>query len=193
MDKAGNLFGTTSYGGDGTCQSVPPLGCGTVFKLDTSGHETVLHSFAVDPMDGAYPYAGLIMGKAGNLYGTTQYGGTGTCGSAPQSGCGTVFKLDTSGNETVLHSFTGGDGAVPFAALIADRVGSLYGTTFYGGTFGFGTVFKLDTSGNLTVLHSFTGTPPPGFEGPPSDGGEPRAPLIMDERGSLYGERQSLR
>jgi len=190
MDRAGNLYDTTSYGGDGTCQSVPPLGCGTVFKLGTSGNEKVLYSFAGSPTDAAYPGADLIMDKAGNLYGTTTYGGTGTCVSATQSGCGTVFKLDTSGNETVFHYFTGsaGDGAGPSAPLIADRAGNLYGTTSAGGTFRYGTVFKLDTSGNLIVLHSFNGPPPFDFEGPPSDGMEPDARLIMEERGNLYGE-----
>jgi uncharacterized repeat protein (TIGR03803 family) len=129
LDKAGNLYGTTAYGG--------ASGLGTVFKLDTSGNETVLHGFTGTGGDGANPYAGLIMDKAGNLYGTTGYGGA--------SGAGTVIKLDTSGNETVLHSFTGypSDGATPFAGLIMDKAGNLYGTTISGGAFDAGTVFKL--------------------------------------------------
>jgi uncharacterized repeat protein (TIGR03803 family) len=180
MDKAGNLYGTTELGGTGTCFNVS---CGIVFKLDTSGNETVLHSFANSP-DGGIPYAGLVMDKAGNLYGTTlEYGASSNC----FQGCGTVFKLDTSGNETVLHSFTGypSDGAGPRAGLIMDKAGNLYGTTSFGGGSGScggggcGTVFKLDTSGNETVLHSFTNSD--------GDGANPNAGLIMDKAGNLYG------
>lgn len=160
MDKAGNLYGTTEVGG---------VSNGTVFKLDSSGNETLLHSFTNSP-DGSGPFAALIMDTAGNLYGTTYYGGV--C-------CGIVFKLDTSSNETVLHSFTGGsDGGGPLAGLIMDAAGNLYGTTFGGGAFGNGTVFKLDPSGNETVLYSFTGG---------SDGSFPSAALIMDAIGNLYG------
>jgi uncharacterized repeat protein (TIGR03803 family) len=186
MDKAGNLYGTTEFGGAATCGVA---GCGTVFRLDTSGNETVLHGFTGSPGDGANPNAALLMDKAGNLYGTTLYGSTGPCISpGGAAGCGTVFKLDRSGNETVLHTFTGsgGDGANPFAALIMDKVGNLYGTTESGGTGkclgvapGCGTVFKLDTSGNETVLHSFAG--------PAGDGSTPVASLIMDKAGNLYG------
>jgi uncharacterized repeat protein (TIGR03803 family) len=75
------------------------------------------------------------MDQVGNFYGTTVNGGA--------SGFGTIFKLDTSGNETVLHSFTGGDGAGPYAGLIVDNVGNLYGTTFAGGAVGYGTVFTF--------------------------------------------------
>jgi uncharacterized repeat protein (TIGR03803 family) len=127
LDKAGNLFGTTTQGGSS--------GYGTVFKLDTTGKESVLHSFTSVP-DGAYPAgAGLVLDKAGNLFGTTTQGGS--------SNNGTVFKVDTSGNETVLHGFMNSDGARPFAGLIRDKAGSLYGTTFNGGSSGYGTVFKL--------------------------------------------------
>jgi uncharacterized repeat protein (TIGR03803 family) len=179
MDKAGNLYGTTAAGGAGTCNLLGPPGCGTVFKLDTSSNETVLHSFAGYPTDGANPIGALIMDKAGNLYGTTPFGGAGTC-NVVAPGCGTVFKLDTSGNETVLHSFTGGDGANPYyGALIMDTAGNLYGTTLSGGASGGGTVFKLDASGNETVLHSF-----PGY---PGDGESLWGGLIMDATGNLYG------
>jgi uncharacterized repeat protein (TIGR03803 family) len=179
MDKAGNLYGTAFAGGaSGTgspeaCIPIPSSpGCGTVFKLDSSGNETVLHSFTNSPEDGALPEAGLIMDKAGNLYGTTCCGGV--------SGNGTVFKLDTSGNETVLYSFTGsgGDGALPSGGLIMDKAGNLYGTTGIGGASGYGTVFKLDSSGNETVLYSFTNSP---------DGAIPYAGVIMDKAGNLYG------
>src|SRR5882724_10153447 len=115
---------------------------------------TVLYSFK-GGTDGANPYGSLVGDSAGNLYGTTLYGGT--------SGFGTVFKLDTTGAETVLHSFTGvPDGRNPYAGLVRDAAGNLYGTTYYGGAsnncfWGCGTVFVLDTAGAETVLHSFMG------------------------------------
>jgi len=177
MDKEGNLYGTTSGGGTSSnCSG----GCGTVFKLDSSGNETVLHSFTDSDGDGASPFAALIMDKKGNLYGTTYTGGAASNSCFPGFlGCGTVFKLDASGNETVLYSFTGrSDGGLPFADLIMDKKGNLYGTTSIGGTYFSGTVFKFDTSGKLTVLHTFTGG---------ADGSGPLGGLIMDKKGNLYG------
>lgn len=171
MDAAGNLYGTTvSGGGAGFCRN---FGCGTVFKLDPSGNFTVLHAF-VESSDGGNPTAGLIMDSAGNLYGTTGFGG--------DFGPGAVFKMDASGNETTLHSFSGPDGFEPSAPLIMDTAGNLYSTTFRGGPANFGTVFKLDSSGGLTTLHDFTGG---------SDGGNPAAGLIMDAAGNLYGTTDS--
>jgi uncharacterized repeat protein (TIGR03803 family) len=168
IDAKGNLYGTTAYGGLG-CQSP---GCGVVFKLDTSGKETVLHNFTGRP-DGEYPIRGLVRDTAGNLYGTTPYGGS--------SGYGTVFRVSKTGEETVLHSFTGApsDGAVPEAGLVRDAKGELYGTTDEGGSSGYGTVFKLDATGKATVLHSFTGSP--------SDGAFTEAGLLRDAKGNLYG------
>jgi uncharacterized repeat protein (TIGR03803 family) len=146
MDAQGNLYGTTVFGGVGSCMS----GCGTIFKVDTSGKETVLYSFLNAP-DGANPWAGLVLDAQGNLYGTTLGGGDAACG-AP-FGCGTVFKLDATGQETVLYSFTGGtDGAFPYAGLVLDAQGNLYGTTSSGGLnsckdgsgeVGCGVVFKV--------------------------------------------------
>ena len=117
-------------------------GYGTVFKVDTSGNETVLHSFTNVP-DGAQPYARLVMDKEGNLYGTTASGGI--------FGYGTVFKLDTTGTEIVLHSFSVADGTGPLAGLVRDLKGNLYGTAS-SGAFGYGTVFKLTPSGTYDVL-----------------------------------------
>src|SRR3984893_16154077 len=129
-DPAGNLYGTTINGG--------ASGQGTVFQLDPSGNLTVLYSFAGS--DGSHPRAGLIADPAGNLYGTTINGGANDAGA--------VFQLTPSGNLTVLHSFTGGsDGALPFAGLIADAAGNLYGTTNGGGGGGQGTVFQLTPFG----------------------------------------------
>jgi uncharacterized repeat protein (TIGR03803 family) len=177
LDKAGNLYGTTGWGGDLSCSQNPGGGCGVVFKLDRTGKETVLHTFR--GTDGVYPGAGLIRDEAGNLYGTTFFGGDFSCSQDPGGGCGVVFKLDRTGKETVLHNFTGeADGAFPLAALIRDEKGNLYGTTTGGGPSNQGTVFKLDRTGKESVLYSFTGG---------ADGGYPGAGLIRDEEGSLYG------
>jgi uncharacterized repeat protein (TIGR03803 family) len=164
-DKAGNLYGTTLYGGT-------QGGFGTVFKLYPGGKESILHSFAGTP-DGEDPRSVLVRDATGNLYGTTQYGGT-------NGGYGTVFELDAKGKLTLLHSFAGTpDGEDPYAGLLRDKAGNLYGTTMFGGTGGgFGTVFKLDAKGKLTQLHSFSGTP---------DGVNPLAGLLRDGAGNLYG------
>ena len=173
-DAQGNLYGTTFFGGDLTCNSSG--GCGTVFKLDSTGKETVLHTFT-GGLDGKFPQAGLIRDAAGNLFGTTTSGGGGGGGACGNNGCGTVFEVDSTGNETVLHSFAGGDGATPFAGLLVDGA-EFYGATAGGGAFGFGTVFKLDKTGNQTVLYSFAGG---------SDGASPFGTLIHDSAGNFYG------
>jgi uncharacterized repeat protein (TIGR03803 family) len=141
-----------------------------VYKVDTAGHSTVLHNFT-NGADGGIAYGGVIRDWKGNLYGTTNQGGA--------SNAGVVFKIDTSGNETVLYTFTGGsDGGYPLGGVILDSKGNLYGTTNGGGASGAGVVFKIDTSGNETVLYSFTGG---------SDGGFPLAGVILDSKGNLYG------
>jgi len=142
FDRAGNLFGVTSLGGDLSCNQ--PNGCGTVFKIDTSGKATVLHAFTRDGKDGMAPQAGVIAGPGGLIYGTTAEGGTSTnC----EFGCGTVFAIDAAGHETILYSFLGQfggpDGAQPEAPLFWDHAGHLFGTTFEGGTRFAGTVFEL--------------------------------------------------
>jgi len=135
-DSAGNLYGTTYDDG--------ASGYGTVFKVDTTGEETVLYSF-MGGADGEHPIAGLIRDSAGNLYGTTYWGGA--------SNCGTVFKVDTTGKETVLYSFTGGtDGQGPYAGLVQNTAGNLYGTTYIGGAFTYGTVFEIESSSSLLEL-----------------------------------------
>ncbi len=126
---------------------------------------TVLYSFAGYPTDGGNPVAGLLMDSAGNLYGTTAYGGNTLCSGGSGTGCGTVFKLDTSGAESILHNFSGADGANPFSKLIVDADGALYGTTTAGGLLkhctgfgsypGCGVVFKLSGRNRdlVTSLH----------------------------------------
>jgi uncharacterized repeat protein (TIGR03803 family) len=171
-DAAGNLYGTTSQGG-GT-EWCGGHGCGTVFKVDTTGKETVLHSFAGGRTDGCYPYGGLVQDKAGNFYGTTMQ-----CGFSNR---GTMFKVDTTGKETVLHSFAGGssDGAYPYlTSLLMDQKGNLYGLTANGGTSHEGVVYKLSKNRTLRVLHSFAGGA--------ADGCGPRGTPFMDENGNLYG------
>jgi uncharacterized repeat protein (TIGR03803 family) len=172
VDKNGNLYGTTFHGGN--------FLAGTVYKLTSSGTETLLHTFT-GGADGGYPYGGLILDKKGNLYGTTQYGGTGlNCGSP---GCGTVFKIAPDGTETVLYTFQGGnDGEWPWAGVILDKQGNLYGTTWVGGGTGCGgngcgTVFKLAPDGTETLLHSFNS----------SDGEGVWGGVVFDPEGNLYG------
>ena len=171
VDRSGNLYGVTFYGG---APSGGGLGFGTVFKVDAAGNETVLHKFAgAINGDGATPAGGLIIDKHGTMYGTTTFGG-----SFDQ---GTVFKIDAAGNETVLYSFTGGaDGFAPVGSLILDQHNNLYGTTSNGGADGWGTVFKLDPFGRKTVLYSFKGTAD-------GDGAIPSGNLAMDNHGNLYG------
>jgi len=115
-DSAGDLYGTTVYGGP----SYGSVSYGVLYKVHTSGHETVLYSFT-GGADGANPTAGVIRDSAGNLYGTTYQGGA--------SNAGAVYKVDTSGNATVLHSFTGADGGQTSSGVIRDSAGNLYGTT----------------------------------------------------------------
>jgi uncharacterized repeat protein (TIGR03803 family) len=166
-DGAGNLYGTTEFGGFS-------IGYGTVFKIDANGHETVLYSFT-GGADGANPVAGLALDPAGNLYGTTEFGGA-ACN------CGVVFRLDKTGKETVLYSFAGGsaDGAHPVAGVTLNLSKKrLYGTTYIGGPSGRGVVFEIDGNGQEKVLHSFTGSA--------IDGGHPLAGLAIDAQGNLFG------
>jgi len=131
---------------------------------------TVLYSFK-GGSDGSTPFGGLVRDSSGNLYGTTNVGGT--------SSLGTVFKVDSSGKETLLHSFSGGsDGANPVAGVIRDSAGNLYGATPSGGSSNDGTVFKLDATGKEIILHSFGGG---------AGGSIPERGVIRDAAGNLYG------
>jgi uncharacterized repeat protein (TIGR03803 family) len=138
-DAAGNLYGTTAgYGelADGS------QGSGVVFELDAAGNYTVLYTFT-DGADGGGPEAGVVRDKAGNLYGTTTFGGS--TGPGCTLACGVVYKLAPSGQETVLHSFSGADGANTEAGVIRDAAGNLYGTCLDGGTTGNGVIYKVAT------------------------------------------------
>ena len=163
LDSAGNLYGTTEFGG--------AYRSGTVFKVTPDGTEIVLYSFGATLTDGLNPFAGVILDSAGNLYGTTADGGS--------LRNGTVFRVDPSGTETVLYSFAGypSDGATPTGSLVRDAAGNLYGTTSSGGSMNYGVVFKLDATGKETLLHDFVGL---------ADGATP-GDLVRDASGNLYG------
>ncbi len=201
FDSSGNLYGTTSIGGNLSCAS---YGCGVVFKL-TPGNggpwtESVLYSFNAGS-DGGFPYsAGLTFDSQENLYGVTKFGGDLSVNCQGNPGCGVVYQLAPTPSgpwtETVLHAFTGGaDGADPLFGVTLDSSGNVYGTTIWGGDttaplcpggYGFGAppgcgvVYEL-TQGTWeeTVLYTFTGG---------SDGNSSLAPVIFDSSGNLYGE-----
>ena len=177
-DEAGNLYGTTKGGGGNTgCFSGAPFDCGTVFKVSAGGTETVLYRFCsqANCPDGAYPLAGLIRDKQGNLYGTTSYGGA--------SGWGTVFEITAKGPpEKVLHSFQDSvDGAVPYAGLIRDQEGNLFGTALAGGAYGGGTIFSITPNGVESTLYSFCS------QQNCVDGAFPWGGLTSDKNGNIYG------
>lgn len=177
VDSAGNLYGTTVYGGTGTCFL---NGCGTVYELSPKGNgrwsEKILHNFANDGVDGTNPYVGLTFDTAGNLYGTTTYGGA--------NNQGTIFQLtpqaDGSWAETVLHSFaSGADTGFPQSVIFSG--GNLYGSTSNGGS-GNGNVFELSPTagGGWTeqILYSFI-----------HGGNTPDMPgnIVFDSAGNIYG------
>ena len=175
-DKTGNLYGTTGFCG--------AVGSGTVFKLDTTGKETLLHSFT-GTVDGTTPAAGLVMDNHGNFYGVTVEGGVGhNCYGGASPGCGVVYRLSKSGTLTVLHSFTGGttDGCYPEGTPAVDENGNLYGTACQCGPSNEGIVWELSGKGVETVLHNFAGGS--------SDGEFPLAGVILDGKGNLYGDTE---
>jgi len=166
----GNFYGTTFHGGASTNCGNGVGGCGTVYRISPSGSEMILYSFGSFPTDGYNPYAGLVQGSDGNLYGTTPNGGT--------HNHGTVFRISPSGSYSNLYSFVGSpsDGSTPLADLVQGSDGSFYGTTTNGGTYGDGTVFRFNPSGTYTTLYSFAGGATPGFCG-----------LIQGSDGNFYG------
>ena len=185
----GNFYGTTDNGGadkdtDDTCGAAG-VGDGTLFRVTPSGAETILYSFSCGVSGatvGGIPSAGLILGKDGDLYGSSDGGAAYGVAGVP----GSVFKFTLAGVETVLHAFPqpegiSSDGETPNALVLASD-GDFYGTTQTGGTAGVGTVFKITPSGDEKVLHTFTA----GVSGS-KDGGVPRAALIQANDGNLYG------
>jgi len=162
----GNLYGTTTGGGSN--------GAGTVFQITLGGTLTTLYSFCsqTNCADGFDPLGALVQANNGNLYGTTQFGGT--------NGGGTVFQITPAGQLTTLYSFCSqtscADGSQPYAGLV-QAGGNLYGTTCCGGANGWGTVFEITPSGQLTTVYSFDFT----------DGAYPEGALVLANNGSLYG------
>jgi uncharacterized repeat protein (TIGR03803 family) len=186
LDAAGNLYGTTNYGGS--------YGLGSIFELtrhsDGTWVENTIHSFPVNSSDGYEPDSGVILDAAGNIYGTTFYGGANIC---PQVGvgCGTVYKLSpaTGGTwtEAILHAFAGDgtDGSFPIAGVVFDPAGNLYGTTFTGGAGSVGVIFELTPAGATwteTILHTFENN----GDGILPGGGS----LAADAAGNFYGTTQ---
>jgi uncharacterized repeat protein (TIGR03803 family) len=168
--RAGLSLVSGQFYGTAAGSSSQSLG-GTVY---VEGGSTPLYTFT-GGADGAQPMGGVVGDGAGNLYGTTAGGGSGSFGN----GNGVIFKLNIATVvETVLHTFTGSDGAVPAAGLTRDALGNWYGTTVLGGASNHGTVFELETSGNLTTVYSFTGG---------ADGAYPYAGVIVEANGNIYG------
>jgi uncharacterized repeat protein (TIGR03803 family) len=161
LDASGNLYGTASYGGTG-CTSDP--GCGVVFKIDSSNSFTVLHNFT-GGSDGAEPFGSPLVDASGNIYGTTDSGG-------PVCSCGTIYRIDSSGNETIVHSFAANEGGGnPNPGLAKNASGNLYGTTK-------SIVFEVSPAGNLTTIWNFSGR---------QAGYEVLAGVALDAAGNIYG------
>jgi uncharacterized repeat protein (TIGR03803 family) len=176
FDQAGNLYGTTEFGGNGTCE---PGGCGTVFKIDlATGHLTTLHAFADLATEGAYPDSGsLVFGLGGALYGETPDGGS--------AGGGTIYAISPAGGTlTILASF----GNTPIGAMAITAAGVIYGASLEGGAAGAGTLFSLtppaqgQSAWTAETLYSFTGT---------ADGGYPYGGVIAGRSGALFGTTEA--
>ena len=174
-DSAGNFYGTTANGGAN--------GFGTVYELSPGGVKTILYAFAgYYNGDGQTPSSGLVRDAVGNLYGTTSGGGT--SGNCYPTGCGTVYRINAGGGETILYSFTDTpDGKEPAGNLLLAG-GLLYGATQFGGSFGDGTIFEVATTSSFksTVWNFFCST---------SDGCLPTGALVTDSAGYLYGMTNS--
>jgi uncharacterized repeat protein (TIGR03803 family) len=180
LDKAGNLYGTTSYGGYHAGTNCSYFGCGTVYELvasSTGYTEKLLYAFK-GVGDGMYPFGSVIFDSSGNLYGSTEDGGF--------SGAGAAFKLTPEANGTwsygtPLYEFSAtGTFCGPYGNLALDAADNLYGTTYCSG--GYGNVFKLTPAGAYTSLHNFT-------DG--SDGSNPISNVTFDAKGNLYGTDSS--
>lgn len=167
----GNLFGTTYSGGRGVHNCGD--GCGVVFQTTTGGQISTVYDFCAGSgcTDGYSPFAGVVQGIDGNIYGTTGSGG---------SDYGTVFKVTYKGQLTTLHDFDGTDGAEPASSLIQAASGNFCGATSRGGLYDYGTVFEMTPDGALTSLHNFS----------LSDGASPSG-VIQASDGAFYGTTSS--
>ncbi len=214
FDKAGNLYGATTGWGPDNCFPIANE-CGLVFELSPPAKKgdpwtgTILYEFkGKESNDASAPAGGVILDAAGNVYGTTAYGGTGDCVLlGTNAGCGTVYELSPPvkkgdpWTETILYSFqSGNDGYFPQGNLTFDAKGNLYGATLFGGGKGnscnefyggnCGTVFELSPQkqegDNWTekVLYSFRGVASGKQSG---DGANPNGGLVLDSKGAIYG------
>ena len=186
----GNLFGTTLSGGTGYSING---GYGTIFEITTSGNSVGTYRFCSVSKcaDGFYPVAGLALGADGNLYGTTESGGTGA-NCTNREGCGTLFQITPSSKLTTLYNFCSlaacSDGQIPQLTLVQGPNGNFFGATWEGGSHnssrcgapGCGTVFEITPAGSLTTLHQFCQTDC-------SDGADPQTSLVVGPDGNLYG------
>jgi uncharacterized repeat protein (TIGR03803 family) len=179
-DAAGNLYGTTGYGGE-----IPNRSDGTIFEITTTGTLDTLYSFGLElnpdgtDADGRFPFAGLVLGSDGNFYGTTSTMGGGDHG--------TVFQFTPDGILNTLYSFPSDtnaafdvNGGMPISELVEGRDGSFYGTTYWGGSNYDGTIFRITTNGTLTTLVSFDDSDP-----------YPNAPLVLGTDGNFYGATEN--
>jgi uncharacterized repeat protein (TIGR03803 family) len=160
------LYGSTQMGGTADC--------GTIYTLTLQGAYSVLYSFGTTSTDGCYSVASPISASDGNLYGTTNLGGT--------SGDGTVYRITPSGQETVIYNFDGTHGSQPWGPLVEGTDGNFYGTTLAGGTANAGVIFKVTPAGAISVLHSMNGT---------TDGNDVHAGLVQGTDGNFYGVAQN--
>jgi uncharacterized repeat protein (TIGR03803 family) len=170
-----NLYGTTFLGGEDSA--------GVVFRLTLAGEFTQLHQFKADKggHEPRLPYAGLVEGPDGALYGTTLYGGP--------TRKGTVFRITTDGTFSIIHNFAGSDGENPEGRLVVDSDGAMYGTTMLGGASNRGVVYRITTSGGFTRLYSFPklGNFNAIGVGTNAVGANPRAGLLRTAAGEFYG------
>jgi uncharacterized repeat protein (TIGR03803 family) len=165
----GKLYGTTSAGGDPTCN------CGTVFRINTDGSGFLaLHTFKT-ATEGAVPAGGVLVDTDGTIYGTTSAGGA--------NGAGVIFRISTGGVYVVLHHFVGAVLTGPKGELVFGTDGAIYGTQFGGGAFNRGTIFRVTKAGIYAVLHDFTG-----FQSSQNpDGASPDGALALGADGTIYG------
>ena len=182
----GNFYGTTTTGGDiaTNCSNVQGFACGTVFELTPGGNLTTLYIFCsqINCADGLVPYSGLTLGRDGNFYGTTSFGGGNFSG-------GTIFKITPAGQLTTLYNFCSQlnctDGSFPIAGPVQASNGNFYGTTLQGGTYNQGVIYLISPTGTYKVLHSFCA------QTHCTDGASPFAGLMQASNGRLYGTTAS--
>jgi uncharacterized repeat protein (TIGR03803 family) len=168
LDGSGDILGASNLGGSSNN--------GTIYKIAPGGTETVLYSFTGS--EGSDPNGGVTLDPAGDLYGTTTFGGGDGC----RNGCGVLYELAANGTYTVLQEFNpASNGQWPVGTLVRDSAGNLYGVAGGGGANNGGTVFEYSAKGKFSVLHAFGG----------SDGFQPVGNLLLDKKGNLYGATNS--